>query len=193
MIEKPGFAKRLVFALRVLTNSDVSNDYKRLANTKADLKECEERVERLQKEYALERERSDHAAGNAAEKEFADFVRKTASSLVNLDTMKARAARGEEVRVQDMIKVADTFVRLLQERGLEPIATVDDEVPFDTSQHQRMSGSAPTEGDPVRVRFVGYRFHGKIIAKAMVTQKEGGDGASQNISTIKRLKNGPCI
>ena len=43
---------------------------------------------------------------------------------------------------------------------------------FDTSLHQLMAGGDVNDGTPVRIRFIGYRFVGKVVTKAMVTPIE---------------------
>ncbi len=45
-----------------------------------------------------------------------------------------------------------------------------EEAPFDTRVHQRMSGADVLDGQPVAVRFVGYRLGETILVKAMVSR-----------------------
>ena len=169
-----GFGKRIAVALRVLRGGG-AGDYARVATLEMDVKERDERIERLQREFALERRRAETASSGAVDAGIEELARKAAGLFANLRAMCARHERGDEVRAGDVLKVAARIETLFAERGLEPLGEVDAEVPFDSRLHQRMSGGDVSDGDPVRVRFVGYRFSGKIVAKAMVSRTEGSE------------------
>ena len=90
--------------------------------------------------------------------------------LSQLATMQALTANGRPVRADDVLKLFGKLEALLAEAGLVRIGTVGEEVPFDTRVHQRMSGADVREGQPVAVRFVGYRLRDSILCKAMVSR-----------------------
>jgi molecular chaperone GrpE len=178
MATNPTFIRRLGIALRVLAGGD-AGEVSRIAGLEMDLKERDARIERMQREFGIERQRADSAASGAVEAGIEDLVRHAASPFANLRAMRARHERGDEVRVADVLRLTDKIEKLFIERGLEPVGAVDDQVPFDSKLHQRMSGGDVSDGDPVRVRFVGYRFKDKIVAKAMVSRADAGNGEGE--------------
>lgn len=58
--------------------------------------------------------------------------------------------------------------QLLQQWGIEAIAAVGSELPYDPQQHQLMSGTAEP-GDLVRVRYTGYRQGDRLLYRAKVS------------------------
>lgn len=58
--------------------------------------------------------------------------------------------------------------QLLQQWGIEQTAIVGSEVAYDPQQHQLMGGAAEP-GDPVRVRYAGYRQHDRLLYRAKVS------------------------
>lgn len=58
--------------------------------------------------------------------------------------------------------------QLLQSWGVEPTAIVGSEVPYDPQQHQLMGGMADP-GEPVRVRYAGYRQAERLLYRAKVS------------------------
>lgn len=58
--------------------------------------------------------------------------------------------------------------QLLQEWGVEAIASVGSEIPYDPQQHQLMEGTAQV-GELVRVRYTGYRQGEKLLYRAKVS------------------------
>jgi molecular chaperone GrpE (heat shock protein) len=57
---------------------------------------------------------------------------------------------------------------LLAEWGIEPIGQVGTTIAFDPQQHQVM-GPMPNPGDPVRVRYMGYRQADRLLHRAKVS------------------------
>ncbi|MBD1863006.1 MULTISPECIES: helix-turn-helix transcriptional regulator [Trichocoleus] len=69
------------------------------------------------------------------------------------------------VRLLPLLRPIET---LLQQWGIEAIAEVGMELPYDPTQHQLMEGIAQP-GDRVRVRYTGYRQEGKLLYRAKVS------------------------
>ncbi len=66
--------------------------------------------------------------------------------------------------------------QLLQSWQVEPIGTVGEKVPFDPQWHQLINSTAETNpgervipGDPVKVRYVGYRHRNQLLYRAKVS------------------------
>ena len=58
--------------------------------------------------------------------------------------------------------------QLLKDWGVESIAAVGSEVPFDPQLHQLMSRTA-NSGDLVRIRYTGYRQGDRLLYRAKVS------------------------
>ena len=69
------------------------------------------------------------------------------------------------VRLLPLLRPIET---LLQQWGIEAIAEVGMELPYDPTQHQLMEGTAQP-GDRVRVRYTGYRQEEKLLHRAKVS------------------------
>ncbi|MEQ9670961.1 helix-turn-helix domain-containing protein [Coleofasciculus sp. G2-EDA-02] len=69
------------------------------------------------------------------------------------------------IRLLPLIKPVE---QLLQQWGIEAIASVGDELAYDPQWHQLMSGTVQP-GDLVRVRYVGYRQGDKLLYRAKVS------------------------
>lgn len=72
------------------------------------------------------------------------------------------------VRLLALVRPVD---QLLQQWGVEAIASVGEEVSYDPRQHQLMQGTAQ-EGDRVKVRYTGYRQGDKLLYRAKVSPIE---------------------
>ncbi|MEQ9358264.1 helix-turn-helix domain-containing protein [Coleofasciculus chthonoplastes] len=69
------------------------------------------------------------------------------------------------IRLLPLIKPVE---QLLQQWGIEAIASVGDELTYDPQWHQLMSGTVQP-GELVRVRYVGYRQGDKLLYRAKVS------------------------
>jgi transcriptional regulator with XRE-family HTH domain len=69
------------------------------------------------------------------------------------------------VKLLPLIKPVET---LLQQWGIAAIGTIGETVAFDPQQHQVM-GSSVNLGDPVRIRYVGYRQGDRLLYRAKVS------------------------
>ncbi|MGC1395795.1 MAG: hypothetical protein WA828_16180, partial [Coleofasciculaceae cyanobacterium] len=58
--------------------------------------------------------------------------------------------------------------QLMQEWGVEAIASVGSEIPYDPQWHQLMDGTA-APGEMVKVRYVGYKTAEKLLYRAKVS------------------------
>jgi len=145
----------------------------RTAALEMDLRDRDEEIRRLRQEYERLREQAERQQAGAAAVGFEALARKLAPLLSQLATMQTLAGEGRAVRTEDVLKLFGKVEQVLAGAGLTPVGTVGTEEPFDTHWHQRMSGAALRDGDPVTVRFVGYRLGEAILLKAMVSGKGG--------------------
>lgn len=90
------------------------------------------------------------------------------SLLLQLPTAAYAAQQNPQAPAVKLLPLLKPLERLLQEWGVEPIATVGSEIPYDPHQHQLIDGSAEA-GERVRVRYTGYRQGDRLLYRAKVS------------------------
>jgi len=163
MSRKTGVLQRLFSALKGGAGAENGRD---AAGLRIELAERNEEIARLRKEFVLQREQSraqsERAAGDAVE----GIVRQCAAPLAAISAMQARHHEHGDLNPSDLFQVVSSFQSILAERGLEQIGAVGEQHPYDWALHQMLDGTTPQVDQPVQIRFVGFRFNGKLIAKA---------------------------
>ena len=90
------------------------------------------------------------------------------SLLLQLPTAAYAAQQNPQLPAVKLLPLLRPIDTLLQQWGIEAIAQVGAEIPYDPQQHQLMEGAA-TGGDRVRVRYVGYRQGDRLLYRAKVS------------------------
>lgn len=90
------------------------------------------------------------------------------SLLLQLPTAAYAAQQNPQAPAVKLLPLLRPIATLLQQWGIEAIAPVGSEVPYDPQQHQLMEGTADV-GDRVRVRYTGYRQGDKLLYRAKVS------------------------
>jgi len=90
------------------------------------------------------------------------------SMLLQLPTASYAAQQNPQAPAIRLLPLLKPLDRLLQKWGIEPIASVGAEIPYDPHHHQLMEGSA-NSGDRVRVRYTGYRQGDRLLYRAKVS------------------------
>jgi len=144
----------------------------RQASFEMDLREREERIAAMQKEYATIEAAGRQAAAGAGREQLEQLFKRLAAPLANLATLTALAGGGRQVEVADLIAACRSLEKQLKAAGLEQVGEVGEHTAFELALHQRMSGGAVSSGTPVTVQMPGYRFGGKVLLKALVTARE---------------------
>ena len=90
------------------------------------------------------------------------------SLLLQLPTAAYAAQQNPQFPAVKLLPLLRPIDALLQQWGIEAIAQVGAEIPYDPQQHQLMEGKAAV-GDRVRVRYVGYRQGDKLLHRAKVS------------------------
>ena len=178
--KKQGLGSRLWAALRgpqappptAEIPADTADLKARIAALSLDLEESGRRIAAMQAEYQALGAEKDRAGATAGSGALEALFRKLAPSLANLEALAGLGRSGEPVQTGDLLDLIGDVLKELGRAGLERIGDEGASVPFDTAQHQRLSGGSARPGDPVLVRAPGYRFGGKVLLKAMVTAKE---------------------
>ncbi|WP_138498013.1 nucleotide exchange factor GrpE [Nostoc sp. PA-18-2419] len=91
------------------------------------------------------------------------------SLLLQWPTAAQKAQENPQLAAVKIVPlVAKPLEKLLQGWGVEAIASVGAEVPYDPQQHQLMEGSAQS-GEIVKVRYTGYFQGDKLLYRAKVS------------------------
>ena len=147
----------------------------RLAALEMDLRERDQRITTMQKEYATLEATAKQATADAGQEQLIELFKKLAAPLANFSLLAAHADTGQSLEAADVIRLFRSLEKHLHASGLEQVGTPGEQVPFDVALHQRMSGGMVSTGSPVVVRMPGYRNQGKVLLKAMVTAREGAE------------------
>lgn len=127
------------------------------------------REERLRAEFtALQRREAESAALIHAEAQLALFER-LAGPLVQLPTVQRAVAQGNAVSAGDVLALIDPLRQAMLDMGFVPIGEPGAETAFDPRLHQCGDDAALDAGQPVQVKFVGYRRGEHILRRAQVT------------------------
>ena len=94
------------------------------------------------------------------------------SWLVQWPTAAAAAENNPDLPALRLLPLVKPVERLLQQWGVEKIGAVGEEVAYDPQQHQLIEGTAEP-GEPVKVRYLGYRQGEKLLYRAKVNPIEG--------------------
>lgn len=163
---------------------DAADSARDLARLRLELQARDAEIGRLREEYVRLEQGHTGAAEAAGRDATAALMRALAPTLSQLATLRQMAESGREVRAADALKLGGKLEQALLERGLERIGEVGAETTFNPALHQRMSGGDVRDGDPVRVRFVGYRFAGQTPVKALVSRIGDTSEPAPDASTI---------
>jgi transcriptional regulator with XRE-family HTH domain len=90
------------------------------------------------------------------------------SLLLQLPTAAYAAQQNPQVPAVKLLPLLRPIDQLLMNWGIESIATVGSEIPYDPQQHQLMAGTA-APGLPVKVRYAGYRQGDRLLYRAKVS------------------------
>lgn len=90
------------------------------------------------------------------------------SWLVQWPTAAQKAQENPQLPAVRLLPLMRPLEQLLQQWGVEAIATVGAELPYDPQLHQLLEGIAQP-GDRVKVRYTGYRHGNKLLNRAQVS------------------------
>ncbi|MGB3642036.1 MAG: helix-turn-helix transcriptional regulator [Rivularia sp. (in: cyanobacteria)] len=91
------------------------------------------------------------------------------SLLIQFPTAAQRARENRQLPAANIIPLIEKpIIRLLQEWGIEAIAEVGAELPYEPEIHQLIEGNAQSKGK-VKIRYTGYRQGDKLLYRAKVS------------------------
>ena len=103
-------------------------------------------------------------------------MKKLSGPLSNIAVLRDAATAGEEVRVDDLLRLVTSLEKVLTRAGLEVIGHAGDATRFDSALHQRMSGGRVSDGVRVKIEVPGYRLRERVLQKALVSAEGNGNG-----------------
>jgi transcriptional regulator with XRE-family HTH domain len=90
------------------------------------------------------------------------------SWLIQWPTAAQKAQENPQLPAVKLLPLMRPLEQLLQQWGVEAIASVGTEIPYDPQLHQLLEGTAQP-GDRVKVRYTGYRHGDKLLNRAKVS------------------------
>ena len=104
-------------------------------------------------------------ADNLLEGVFGDV----AAPLSQLRMQASLMAQGRDVSARSVMALASQVVETLEDHGLEPIGVTGEEAAFDPATCQGLkAGATFAPGHAITIKFVGYRYNGRVLRRALV-------------------------
>jgi len=164
-----GICKALLGKSPATVTGDANELASRAASLEMDLREKNEQIEQMKREYANLEAQRDRAVDGGGQEQLEKLFKKLAGPLSNIAVLLACAERGEEVAAGDLAQLFKSLDKQFAAVGLETIGRPGQPAAFDSSIHQRVSGGTVRTGTPVSIELPGYRLGQKVIQKAMVS------------------------
>ncbi|MEG4498910.1 helix-turn-helix domain-containing protein [Microcoleus sp. F10-C6] len=90
------------------------------------------------------------------------------SWMLQWPTAASKAQENHHLRAQKLLPLLRPVEQLLEHWGVESIAPVGAQIPYNPQQHQLIEGTAQP-GETVKVRYTGYRQGDKLLYRAKVS------------------------
>jgi molecular chaperone GrpE (heat shock protein) len=129
-------------------------------------------VNQLRADQELALRRLEEAATSAVDATIFDIYRRLEPIAIQLPTLRSSVDAASTLTIADVFAIFAPLDDMLKDMGLATIGDIDQEVPFNPRYHQLASDLLPllSEGDKVRVRYVGYQYKGQVLRKADVSR-----------------------
>ena len=144
----------------------------RVAGLLMDLQERDDLFTAMRADYENLRSSSERHIAEAGEKALEELLRRLVNTLTQIARLDALSKQGKSIEVTDVFALASDIEREWKRVGLERIGTALEEVTFDSTLHQCMSGNAPQGDTRVVILSPGYCFRGRVLLKAMISTSE---------------------
>lgn len=145
--------------------------YAELAGLQLELRERDEQIVAMRKEYASLEQARDRAVAAAGTEQLATLFKKLAGPLSNLLALSDLAAAGQAVAVDDVLALVASLTKDLEKAGLTRVGHVGETTTFNPALHQRMSGGSVSPGTAIQVQLPGFRTVDAVVLKAMATAR----------------------
>jgi DNA-binding Xre family transcriptional regulator/molecular chaperone GrpE (heat shock protein) len=125
-------------------------------------------IETLKQEYRRLQEQMEQQREEIIREFQESSLQAIESWLLQWPTAAAAAQENLDLPAKRLLPLVKPVTELLNQWGVEAIATVGEEIPYNPQWHQLMEGNAQP-GDLVMVRYVGYRQGEKLLHRAKVS------------------------
>jgi transcriptional regulator with XRE-family HTH domain len=132
-----------------------------VSNTQKSVSGIEQEYQHLQAQMEQQRE-------TLMEAFQADSLQRLESWLLQWPTAAYRAQQNPQLAAIKLLPLLHPVEQLMQQWGVEAIALVGSQVAYDPQYHQLMGGVVEP-GEPVVVRYTGYRYREKLLYRAKVS------------------------
>lgn len=128
----------------------------------------------LKREYSLSQQQLEQQRQKLLQEFQQSSLQLLESLLLQFPTAAHKARENPQLPAVNIIPLVEKpLERLLQQWGVEAIAPVGAELPYDPHLHQLMDGSILQTGESVKVRYAGYCQGNKLLYRAKVSPVEG--------------------
>lgn len=138
------------------------------SDSQSDLSESQEDKTALQQEYQRLRQELEEQRQALLQEFVQSSLQVLESWLVQWPTAAYAAQQNPQAPAVKLLPLLRPVEKLLLEWGVEAIASVGAQLPYDPQQHQLMEGTAQP-GDPIKVRYTGYRQGDRLLYRAKVS------------------------
>ena len=146
---------------------------KALEHKENELRERNEVIANMKKEYKTLRESSESAAQYAVIQERLRIYQSVSQLLINYPTAQKRVALHPDLKAKDLMGMLKPLDKMMGEMELQAIGEPDEIVPFDPALHIPAQMDAKFEEKmPVTILFRGYRMQDNLLDKAKVQKVE---------------------
>lgn len=147
----------------------INFSHKKLVQKQKSTPESSQQIAELKKEY----ERLQKQLENQEKLLLSQFQQSSLqileSLLIQFPTAASKARENRQLPAANIIPLIEKpITRLLQEWGIEAIAEVGTELPYEPEIHQLIEGNAQ-QNEKVKVRYTGYRQGDKLLYRAKVS------------------------
>ncbi len=144
-----------------------------LATTRLELQEVQEALAAARTQISTLEKAQAAQIRDGIESVLEKLFTSLAAPLSQLQMQAALLDSGTLVAAAGVMTLARQFATMVERAGLEPIGVMGETIAFDPEIAQPLrSGSQIEAGDMVRVRSIGYRYHGRVLRKALVEQEQ---------------------
>ncbi|MBN1284579.1 MAG: nucleotide exchange factor GrpE [Anaerolineae bacterium] len=130
------------------------------------LSEVESQLERLQTGFKALQQREAESNAQTQADAYLTLFDGLASLLVQLPTVEHAVRNGADIQAQDVLALLAPLHRVMDDIGFRQVGAPGVEVSFDSKLHS--CSRTCQEGQPVRVKFVGYQYGDQILRRAQV-------------------------
>lgn len=145
-----------------------------LARLRLDLQDRDDEIKRLRGDLTRAQEQMDRRAAVEVQNAITRLMEDLAPFIVQMVLQRHLIeVEQKSLQIADLLAVPIRIQQVLEKYGLETFGILGEQLPFEPSRHIPLSSSnLISPGQPVRLRFIGIAYQGKILRKAGVESVE---------------------